>query len=766
MKKEVLQDAERYAKAHKRKKRWHKVVTCLAAVVVFCTTYALILPAITLEMQGVSALTEEEQAQVNGVIALIDALPASEEIEESSAAFDEAGDEDALEAYLAEVYPQVQNAYKAYAALTDKQQAKVTNADKLMELEYIWGSATFASEGSIGETLDGDYAYISDLSIVRMVDGATPFDDDDTAGNDSSGSNRIVRSFDMLSYTLNFSSKVRDGAPFQYYKEGRLCFEFVLPVSEEKAVFEPEKMTWLKAKPEATYTITTGTWQGKDAQILRGSFLWRSSSTANQTAIGASFVELDVYLRVLAMTQGGTLEPEFTFWLENNQVPEGIVTGSVYSCPEHAVTEYKTVRSAAVTVSSTPRYNILLVNGGVQNLGEFDFSTDNEKAFSKDAGSVKGRRSNYGIILQMYGKSADHGLRGCEIPDGQDITFDLDISSSYTYSDAGGSHTIDSADKGYAPLIWSFDENSWTDGGNQQDGRNITGAGGALNAPGNKNADYNSCHNGGGWSGTLSADGKTIHVTVSGYEVDLNKLPYGIGYSTSAQWTYYNPNTITGYWDVQQACFSAGELWIVQPFNRIDPETGNKKNIADEFASGSFTLSLTDKNLKMSGQSASLPESAANENQMNQSDDLCDIPVALEIPGSIDYDLAFRKYNSAYWDDALAEGCWGNGKDWVVAGGEMAIFDYMEHHGEGDSVGVAYDQLVKFDPDYFTLDPDALPQDVEWYDGMTIKVGYGAVGSGSGKGSPESGWNHDGKSAGDTGYDTAMITATADDLIF
>ena len=49
MKQDALQGAEKYTKAHQRKKRWYRVVTCLAAVVVFCTTYALILPAITLE---------------------------------------------------------------------------------------------------------------------------------------------------------------------------------------------------------------------------------------------------------------------------------------------------------------------------------------------------------------------------------------------------------------------------------------------------------------------------------------------------------------------------------------------------------------------------------------------------------------------------------------------------------------------------------------------------------------------------------------------
>ena len=51
MDKLLLGDAERYTSAHRRKRRWYQVTTCLAAVVVFCTTYALILPAITLEKQ-------------------------------------------------------------------------------------------------------------------------------------------------------------------------------------------------------------------------------------------------------------------------------------------------------------------------------------------------------------------------------------------------------------------------------------------------------------------------------------------------------------------------------------------------------------------------------------------------------------------------------------------------------------------------------------------------------------------------------------------
>ena len=49
MKLDALPGAEKYTKAHQRRKRWYRVITGMACVVVFCTVYALILPAITLE---------------------------------------------------------------------------------------------------------------------------------------------------------------------------------------------------------------------------------------------------------------------------------------------------------------------------------------------------------------------------------------------------------------------------------------------------------------------------------------------------------------------------------------------------------------------------------------------------------------------------------------------------------------------------------------------------------------------------------------------
>ena len=62
MKHGALQSVEKYTKAHQRKKRWYRVVTGLACVAVFCTVYALILPAITME-KGACEIPEHTHSE-------------------------------------------------------------------------------------------------------------------------------------------------------------------------------------------------------------------------------------------------------------------------------------------------------------------------------------------------------------------------------------------------------------------------------------------------------------------------------------------------------------------------------------------------------------------------------------------------------------------------------------------------------------------------------------------------------------------------------
>lgn len=59
----LLQEAIKLNKERKRKKHWGQFVRFLAGIVVFCTTYALILPAITLEKPTICGMEEHEHVE-------------------------------------------------------------------------------------------------------------------------------------------------------------------------------------------------------------------------------------------------------------------------------------------------------------------------------------------------------------------------------------------------------------------------------------------------------------------------------------------------------------------------------------------------------------------------------------------------------------------------------------------------------------------------------------------------------------------------------
>ena len=91
-----------------------------------------------------AGLTEEEQARVDAVIALIEALPTSEEVEETLVSYEEAGDEEGYETYFLEVSQQGRTVYAYYEDLGPALQEQVTNQDKLLELSWLWSAAPLA----------------------------------------------------------------------------------------------------------------------------------------------------------------------------------------------------------------------------------------------------------------------------------------------------------------------------------------------------------------------------------------------------------------------------------------------------------------------------------------------------------------------------------------------------------------------------------------------------------------------------------------------
>lgn len=103
-------------------------------------------------------LSAEEQNRVNKVISLIDAMPSADEIDVKVEAFAAAEDEDGEIAWLEQVYQQVAEAYYYYDQLPEMLRSHVSNADKLLELEYIWSVTTFVND-EIARTV----AYSEDL---------------------------------------------------------------------------------------------------------------------------------------------------------------------------------------------------------------------------------------------------------------------------------------------------------------------------------------------------------------------------------------------------------------------------------------------------------------------------------------------------------------------------------------------------------------------------------------------------------------------------
>lgn len=169
MKNSFTNDSEKFIKKRRFTKRWHKVLLVLSCVVVFCTTYALILPAITLEQPA--ELSEESQFKVENLIAMVDDLPDNDTIALQLAAFDEAENESGYDAYLSELTIKATNAYAVYEAMSDDEKAAVTNADKLLSLEWLYSAQTLAGNGSL--TVYAVNQYSASVMMVRYGTSAS-----------------------------------------------------------------------------------------------------------------------------------------------------------------------------------------------------------------------------------------------------------------------------------------------------------------------------------------------------------------------------------------------------------------------------------------------------------------------------------------------------------------------------------------------------------------------------------------------------------------
>ncbi len=656
----------------------------------------------------------------------------------------------------------------------------------------------------ISETLNGDKAYVSYIEIPSnsntesgkdIKTGTAPYDTENSqddsdytktlvAGDDNTALNNIVRTFDTISYKVSVYTSMSDST-ISGFKYGKVYFELLLPYSNEEAIFETDGMGSLLSQKEIEFkiiTINNEQTGGKDWQVLKGSFL-STPNNNNEISIGNSYMTFDVVIRVLSMKNGEKMQPKFTFWLQDNDVFGGqefdtainnwytdetnnsfLVTLNGSKCSIHQtqdgqeLQEYQTCVPPEIMVTAVPRYNLQVVSGNQmwnQKLGVFDFNVGEKWAPNYGIGKVNGRLIGYGIVVQLVGKTKSHGLKGVELPDtSRPITFNLKLSSKYLH----GENTIDVTEE-YKPLLYSLEGNEpWGD--KQEDGRIITANHyGCLDIPRNIRAPWNgiidSCYNGGTWRGKVNED-NSVTITITDFKINLNELPWGI--LDSGKITYYNPNEINNYWEIQTGCIGAGEIWLVQPFYNSNEESDSyKKHILDQYGSGTFNVSIEDSNLHMYG-----IDGKNVEKQSVESDDIATTDCYLEKEGYITSHIFYKKYKGNQWNDSLADGCFDNGRDYASPKQKFTLAEWITHSApEGKYVGTAFDSLIKWDSDFVEVEgceiEERSPEFVQ-KDGI-VRLLWAAK-------PDKTGWNHNGLKSDENGYDEEMINATADDLVF
>lgn len=281
---------------------------------------------------------------------------------------------------------------------------------------------------------DTNLCYVLAYDINKVIDGTAPFDSDDTAGNDSSNENGIVRSFDTINYTLKYTTAIKD-AETQGIDSTNVMIDFLLPCSPVKAEFNTDTMTWLLDK-QVIYTYEDGSTStsydmSKNivSQRLTGRRLLVNSEAGN-TVPGTGTLAIGV--NVNAAVTGDVISPEFTIWMEGNSEDE------------------KKTLTASTVVSAAPKYDIVIRRNasanllGYYNLDDRTARTDKEKDTDK-----YGRLQTYAIGIAVQNDSSQKGMKGVEYPDGSGITFDLRMSEVLNGQDVSNQES-------YKPLFWDY----------------------------------------------------------------------------------------------------------------------------------------------------------------------------------------------------------------------------------------------------------------------------------------------------------------------
>lgn len=583
------------------------------------------------------------------------------------------------------------------------------------------GLATLAAAASIPNSSE---ARVTSVKFGEITDGSAPWDADDAPGNDSRADNKIVRSFDTVNYSFNVEVASTDTA--KAYTEAYVCVMFTLPLSSAQAEFDTAAMAWMENSGKYAYRVTE---EGGTQTLVA----YKHLENDGKTVVPGTFGE-NLTVRVKGMANSAEVKPAVRAYIDGA-----------------AEADQATAVADTVTVSAAPSYNVK-VKGNTSYKDSFDFNTGNPTGSSQPAANygiagdklVPGRLMNFAVSLELYNNQPDKGFKGIEIPNGEPITFKLRLSSKYRINTpnadspytAGQEIPADAA--GYMPLLYSADGNMLQPYGTANgDGRVLYDATNAVvnGAPYNVGGEDRSCFNGGTWSAVqvLDANNKPtgeVLVTVSGYEINVDKMPTMDGDRSSEVGAYGADKGI--------GVFSAGEFWVVQPFNQLGNDTTDSAQyqIIQEYGQGAFYTTATASDLTLTTVSNTVFADTAgtNDQQQIRDDDVHEAGLELTLPGVLQ--------NRVFYAGLEHSTSWGvnvenqrHGDDVAVPGEEFYLragFTYYTSNEENNQLWFATN-FLRFPAAAYELTGEYEKDFIDGADGSkaTLTVKYGAKTNGT-----------------------------------
>ena len=494
----------------------------------------------------------------------------------------------------------------------------------------------------------GKNGKVTESLVINRKTGTEPFDNNDTAGNDSSEDNNIVRSFDQISWTVENTFGLKNPNSTESYSGGVLQIKASVPSSLASYVkWDLDSMAWIEGA-----TLST------DGTTVTG--YYRLSNT-DVTVPGKQ--NTNYVLKVLGAPNNLEIKPTFEASLYGNNDSD----------------KY-TLNVDTVKVSATPRINVQLGKTSVLNYKSYFDPQAHDEVEQMTSTAINGRIQGYGITLQLYNQKVEQGLKGIEIPKGP-ITFDLTFTESIGTTDVTNQEN-------YMPVMWDYKENTFTattgKNGNNIFFNNMEYSKYAyLVAPYSKGTGIGAVHDSGTWTIVQDNANKNVyHVTVNNYAFSPDYRFPTINAGNNATTTVYYAN---------QGSFSSGYIEAILQFPTVIENTS------------SIYMKAEVSNLK----ATSLSNQVTTEDQKS-SDNMSNANITLYPPGSYQkhqyfHDIASPTNHMNYGSNYNLSPTKNGGEAAVAIGNEFYMLSRLSIGSSNDRPVASLNILQKFDDKAFEI---------------------------------------------------------------